>query len=71
MLRIEAVSTDSAYDHRHCYDEITAKGAKAVIPPRKDAVIWQHGMGLRSVKGVRNGNPLIQIAKLNSYEVEA
>ena len=40
---IEQVSTDGAYDHRHCYDEIAAKGAKAVIPPRKDAVIWQHG----------------------------
>ncbi|WP_088889120.1 IS5 family transposase [Leptolyngbya ohadii] len=40
---IEQVSTDGAYDHRHCYDEIAAKGAKAVIPPRKDAKIWQHG----------------------------
>lgn len=40
---VEQVSTDGAYDHRHCYDEIAAKGAKAVIPPRKDAVIWQHG----------------------------
>jgi Transposase DDE domain len=40
---IEQVSTDGAYDHRHCYDEITERGAKPVIPPRKDAVIWQHG----------------------------
>ena len=40
---IEQVSSDGAYDHCHCYDEIAAKGAKAVIPPRKDAVIWQHG----------------------------
>lgn len=40
---IGQVSTDGAYDHRHCYDEIAAKGAKAVIPPRKDAVIWQEG----------------------------
>ncbi|WP_143467566.1 transposase, partial [Leptolyngbya ohadii] len=40
---IEQVSTDGAYDHRHCYDEIAAQGAKAVIPPRQDAVIWQHG----------------------------
>ncbi|MGJ3249452.1 MAG: IS5 family transposase [Elainellaceae cyanobacterium] len=41
--QIEQVSTDGAYDHRHCYDEIEAKGAKAVIPPRRDAKIWQHG----------------------------
>jgi transposase len=40
---IEQVSSDGAYDHRHCYDQITQRGAKAVIPPRKDAVIWQHG----------------------------
>jgi transposase len=40
---IEQVSTDGAYDHRHCYDEIDARGAKAVIPSRKDAKVWQHG----------------------------
>ncbi len=40
---IEQVSADGAYDHRHCYDEISQRGAKPVIPPRKDAVIWQHG----------------------------
>ncbi len=37
---IEQVSTDGAYDHRHCDDESAANG---VIPPRKDANIWQHG----------------------------
>lgn len=40
---IEQVTTDGAYDHSHCYDEIAERDAKAVIPPRKDAVIWQHG----------------------------
>jgi transposase len=40
---IEQVSADGAYDHRHCYDEIVERQAKPVIPPRKDAVIWQHG----------------------------
>lgn len=54
---LEQVSTDGAYDHRHCYDEIEAKGTKAVIPPRKDAKIWQHGIGLRPAKGVRTGTP--------------
>jgi transposase len=37
------VTADGAYDHSHCYDEIEQRGASAVIPPRKDAVIWQHG----------------------------
>jgi transposase len=41
--KIEQVSADGAYDHRHCYEEIAARQAKPVIPPRKDAVIWQHG----------------------------
>lgn len=40
---IEQVTTDGAYDHSHCYDEIAERHAKAVIPPRTDAVIWQHG----------------------------
>jgi hypothetical protein len=40
---IEQVSTDGAYDHRNCYDQIQQRGAKPVIPPRKDAKIWQHG----------------------------
>ncbi|MBD1857661.1 MULTISPECIES: IS5 family transposase [Leptolyngbya] len=40
---IEQVTTDGAYDHRHCYEEIAQRGARPVIPPRKDAVIWQHG----------------------------
>lgn len=40
---IGQVSADGAYDHRQCYDEIETQGAKAVIPPRKDAKIWQHG----------------------------
>lgn len=37
------MTTDGAYDHRHCSDEIAQREAKAVIPPHKDAVIWQHG----------------------------
>ncbi len=40
---IEQVSTDGAYDHRHCYDAIEAKGAKAMMPPRRAAKIWQPG----------------------------
>jgi transposase len=40
---LRQVTTDGAYDHGHCYDDIGKRGATAVIPPRKDAVIWQHG----------------------------
>jgi len=35
------VSGDGADDKRKCYDEIAAGGARATIPPRKDAVMWE------------------------------
>jgi len=40
---IEQVSADGAYDQRQCYDALNQHGAKAAIPPRKGAKIWQHG----------------------------
>jgi hypothetical protein len=40
---IEQVSADGAYDQRQCYDAIRGRNAKAAIPPRKGAKIWQHG----------------------------
>ena len=40
---IEQVSADGASDKRHCYDALAERGATAVIPPRPDAKLWQHG----------------------------
>jgi len=40
---IAEVKTDGAYDTRSCYRAIWARGARAVIPPRRTAKIWQHG----------------------------
>ena len=40
---IEKVSADGAYDKRRCYAALTDRGAEAVIPPQKNAKIWQHG----------------------------
>jgi len=40
---IEQVSGDGAYDKRNCYEAIRKRKAKAAIPPRRDAKIWQHG----------------------------
>lgn len=37
------ISADGAYDTRQCYDESEQRGAVAVIPPRRNAKIWQHG----------------------------
>jgi len=37
------VSADGAYDKRKSYDAIRKRKAKAAIPPRRGARIWQHG----------------------------
>ena len=37
------VSADGGYDRRTCYEAIAKRGAKAAIPPRRGAKIWQHG----------------------------
>jgi hypothetical protein len=34
---------DGGYDTKGCYEAITAKGATSIIPPQKNAKIWQHG----------------------------
>src|SRR5882762_6705121 len=39
---IDQVSADGAYDKRRCYEAREERGAKAVIPPPRDAKIWQH-----------------------------
>ncbi len=37
------VSADGGYDRRTCYEAIAKREAKAAIPPRRGARIWQHG----------------------------
>ena len=38
---IGSVIADGAYDTRKCHDAIAARGACAVIPPRKNAKPWK------------------------------
>jgi Transposase DDE domain len=40
---IEAAEADGAYDQRGVYDALKQRGARAVIPPRRDAKIRRHG----------------------------
>ena len=40
---LQQVSTDGAYDTQKCYEAIQQRQAKAIIPPRKNAKIKQHG----------------------------
>jgi hypothetical protein len=43
QIQIAQVNGDGGYDRRRSYQAIKERGAKAVIPPRKGAKIWQHG----------------------------
>lgn len=40
---VRQVSADGIYDQRKCYEAINGKRARAAIPPRRGARIWQHG----------------------------
>lgn len=42
-MQLGEVSADGAYDTRNSYEVIQAKGATAIIPPRRGAKIWRHG----------------------------
>lgn len=39
--KIARVAADGAYDTRACHDAIAARGAVAIIPPRKNARLWK------------------------------
>jgi hypothetical protein len=40
---VESAAADGAYDRRPVYEALDERGAKAVIPPRRDAKIQRHG----------------------------
>jgi len=41
--KVRQVSCDGIYDQRKCYKAINRLRARAIIPPRRGARIWQHG----------------------------
>lgn len=41
-VAIEQVSGDGGYDKATCYEAVTDRGARAVIPPQHNARLWQH-----------------------------
>jgi hypothetical protein len=40
---VESAAADGAYDRRSVYEALDGRGARAVIPPRRDAKIQRHG----------------------------
>jgi|SRR5436190_325368 len=63
---IEQVSADGAYDQRKCYDTLNQHQARAAIPPRKGARIWQHA-NRKAERHVRDEN-LRRIRKVGRKE---
>src|SRR4051794_28296511 len=41
--QVEGVEADGAYDRRGVYEALLRRGARAIIPPRRDARIIRHG----------------------------
>jgi hypothetical protein len=41
--KIAQVSADGAYDTKECHALLKKKGARATIPPRKNAALWEEG----------------------------
>lgn len=52
---IQQVSADGAYDSRNCYDALRQREARAAIPPRDGAKIWQHG-NTKAERHIRDEN---------------
>jgi Transposase DDE domain len=52
---IRQVSGDGSYDQRKCYDAVNKYKARATIPPRRGARIWQHG-NTQAERHVRDEN---------------
>ena len=41
--KTDAFYGDGAYDQRKVYETLQKRGIRAIIPPRRNAKIWQHG----------------------------
>ncbi len=52
---ISQVSADGAYDSRNSYTALRERGARAAIPPQKNARIWHHG-NTRGERHIRDEN---------------
>lgn len=54
--KIDTVSADGAYDTKSCYETLQNKGSTPLIPPRKNAALWEEGHPRNeAVKALNNG----------------
>ncbi|HDZ9028741.1 TPA: IS5-like element ISEc35 family transposase, partial [Escherichia coli] len=65
--KIEQVSADGAYDTKACYALLQKKGAKATIPPRKNAAFWKTGHPRNEAVAALKAGELEQWKKDSGY----
>jgi len=65
--KIEQVSADGAYDTKACYALLQKKGAKATIPPRKNAAFWKKGHPRNEAVAALKAGELEQWKKDSGY----
>ena len=54
--KIHTVSADGAYDTKSCYGTLKNKGCTPLIPPRKNAALWEGGHPRNeAVEALENG----------------
>ena len=54
--KVAAVSADGAYDTKNCYETLKNKGCTPLIPPRKNAALWEDGHPRnKAVMALRDG----------------
>ncbi|MEZ8577603.1 IS5 family transposase [Vibrio splendidus] len=54
--KVDTVSADGAYDTKSCYETLQNKGSTPLIPPRKNAALWEEGHPRNeAVKALKNG----------------
>ena len=73
---LETVLADGAYDSRGCRDVITKRGAKARIPPPKNARVWGHDPNrdddVRIIRGLGGDPPAKSLwGKMTGYSRRA
>jgi len=54
--KVAAISADGAYDTKNCYETLKNKGCTPLIPPRKNAALWEDGHPRnKAVMALRDG----------------
>ncbi|HAS24420.1 MAG TPA: IS5 family transposase [Vibrio sp.] len=54
--KVIAVSADGAYDTKNCHETLKNKGCTPLIPPRKNAALWEDGHPRNeAVEALKNG----------------